>query len=156
MSIKEKKVKIVLHVAGLEYQENDEIYGKNGFVFQQYSNFFLNEDVQLEYVSFAEKFLNGQNLQDFMSECASADIILIDCWNHPTNNMLWLHNRDFNAYESMAQIAEKLTSLNPEAKVFAQLMDGREQKVHNFAIPFNEIFDEIIINAIESAIKKVA
>lgn len=47
----------------------------------------------------------------------------------------------------------KLTDDNDEKT--ASQMDAPKQRVHDFAIPFNDIIEKDIIDAIESAIKKV-
>lgn len=174
VSKEDKKVKIVLHAAGTNNyfaeinKKDDVVYGSKGVVFKELSKLFLNKDVELEYVAFTRLFLHAQILHDFMSACRTADVIIVDCWNHPTDNLDWMYDPAFDPYESMARIAEEIRSQNHNAVIFARLHNPLEgiddndentiiavpkQRVHDYSIPYNDIFEKNIIDAINNVIK---
>jgi len=130
-------VNIVLHCQTGK-GNNDDFYGQDGMIHTD-----LQKAVRTE-VNFKGfgGFLTEDNLDNFLEACQEADVILLDAWTHP---IAWDLFDNFDPYKAMANIAAKIKKINPQALVFALMMEGINTKaVHMYAKPIANYYCETI------------
>lgn len=134
-----KKVKVVMHCCSSKGPD-DPCYGKEGG-----NRWQLEEQsgVEIELVAFGG-FLEGQKLQEFYTECKTADVVVTDAWNNPG------YGATISSQESMARIVCEIKAKNPKVRVFSQLMEGADRvAVHRYAEPHQSYRDIEIALAIK-------
>lgn len=140
-------VKVLMHCVSSK-GEDDHSYGKSGYIFRELQE---KSGVPIEFVTFGG-FLEGSELERFLEESKTAQVIITDGWNHPATDTGWtLHG----AQELMARVVSRVNSINPLARIFSQLMEGRKVPAHRFAEPHDHYTDDVIIQAIKLSVKKV-
>ena len=130
---------------------NDLTYGNSGSVRKDLE---AKVGQPIEFVSFAGTYLDGAELQRFLLECADAQVVILDAWNHPDDKNYGSTGWQ-NAHTSMCDVAFSVHRKNPLAKIFAQLMEGtRRVEVHSVAEPFKDFTEAAIVQAIVRGQKK--
>jgi len=138
-----KKIKVVFHVmaTGSYYETNGQLHHE----------LETKARVKINFVSFSGMFLGGDTLKRFLLECKDAEIVIVDAWNHPLN-------KNYDSYDwtdpegSIAEIVKEVIKINPLAKIFADLMEGKHKvAVHEVAEPIKHWTDKEIIEAIKCA-----
>lgn len=134
-----RQVKVVLHC-----QVDGDIYtsqGKGGIKGWLEEKF--GEDIVYRPFS---GHLVGTNLSQFLAECQDADLVVTDAWTHPENNLISTKE----AQEKMADVLRQVQKINPEAVLFAELMEGvHEVAAHRIAQAHTCYRDDCIIGAME-------
>jgi hypothetical protein len=137
-------IKVVLHVMAGD-GPNDMMYGNDGGLKEKLQEL---SGLNFKFVSFCNQFLEGRTLDNFLTECKDAHVVIVDAWNHPTDDSYGSPAWE-NAYRSMANIVIQVKRMNPLATIFADLMEGtRKVAVHEYAEPIRNWTDEKIISAI--------
>ena len=108
-----------------------------------------------------EHFLRASQYEDdgsmnskvaaFINAAKLADVVILDAWAGPTIG--YVERRE--PYIRMAKFAAAVRYHNPEAKVFAILMEGKKTvEVHQFAEPIVDWSSPEVVDAVQSAIPK--
>jgi len=119
---------------------DDPMYGNNGLLRSEYEKMVGGP---IDFVSYAGIFLmsESEEYRKFMEDCKTADVLVMDAWNHPPDFGRETHGGGWSverACRHMADIARTVSSSNPFARLFGQIMEGEKVAVHEFAIPFED------------------
>ena len=146
------KVKVVLHTMSGQGVVHDSIYGTTGHVRRALQK---KTGVDIDFVSFCGQYLDGETLTLFLNECKDAQVVITDAWNHPLNND-YINDQGWkNPEQSMANVVSQIALINPQAKIFSQLLEGvRKVAVHQHAEPHTGYTDDVIVEAIKQRVVK--
>ena len=133
-------MKIVLHVSDTWHE-----YGQGGELHRTYQT----ANPSLTFVPFLGYIdPNGEAGKRFQEECKTADVIVLDAWDHDV--ACGVSVRD--AQDKEADLAAMAKSANPSAKLFAILMErSHEVAVHAYAAVAIWYDDSRILAAIKGA-----
>jgi hypothetical protein len=137
------KVKVVLYCQACKGNDNDGVYGENQMIHRELQK---KAGCEIQYRAFGGHLV-ADNLDAFLHEAKTANIVLLDAWTHGEK----LSSCE-KAWDEMAVIARSIQRLNPEAVVFAELMEGHD-KVAVHQVPGVEAFKEWEEQPIIEAIK---
>jgi hypothetical protein len=137
------KVKVVLYCQSCHGNDSDGVYGENRMIHHELQK---KAGCDIEYRAFGGH-LKADNLESFLNEARTANVVLLDAWTHAEN-----FKSCQEAWTEMAMIARRIQGLNPEAVIFAELMEGcKKVAVHRVAgvDAFADWSDEAVIEAIK-------
>ena len=114
-----KKIKVVLFCSA--WKKNDPIFKVCKAEYEKMAGMEVS-------VSEFGGYLEGEKKTRFLKESETADIIITDAWNYSS------HGSAESLKKSMADIVQTASYENPQAKIFADLMDGLyEVEVHKIS-----------------------